>query len=1176
LTRIFLSHSSGNNPEAVALRDWLIAEGWDDLFLDLDPSRGIAAGERWERRLYEAANRCEAVLFLVSRAWLQSEWCLREFRLAQKLNKRSFGILVEPIPVRELPAELTANWQLVDLAQGADHRIFRAVLPDGTESHITFSVSGLARLKAGLTRAGLDARFFQWPPESDPDRPPYRGMRPLEAEDAGIFFGREAPTIEALDRLRGLSEAAPPRFMVILGASGAGKSSFLRAGLLPRLQRDDQRYLPLPIIRPERAALTGESGLIRSLEAAVKVAGLRQTRAEVRAAVESGATTVTTLLVALAEKARASGGTNEGQLNPRRIVVAIDQAEELFLAEGVAEADGFLRLVGDLATDPKSNLIVIATIRSDAYERLQTAPALDGVRQETLSLPPLPRGAYQIVIEGPAARLAETRRSLKIEPALTAALLADVEQGGAKDALPLLAFTLERLFLEHGGDGDLRFSEYRDIGGIKGSIDAAVDGALRAADANPSVPKDRAAREALLRRALIPWLAGIDPETGAPRRRIARLSEIPEEARPLVAHLISARLLATDRNPDTGETTVEPAHEALLRQWGLLQGWLEEDFAVLSTLEAVKRAARDWEANARSPDWLAHTAGRLDDAEALLARDNFAGVLDPTDRAYLAAARATDTSRRNRELEEARKLAAEKEKVARRTQIAGGVVGVVAVIAVGAALFGFYQARRADQQAAFAIEQANIAEQEKARAEKNFVAAKQAVNSLIFDIAQGLRNVTGMRVESIRKVLDTVRTTVDRLAETTPDDPELGRSRYAMFAEFVDTYLAAGDVQAALDAADQSYSIARRLAEADAGNSEAQRDLSMSLVKVGDAKLQAGDRAGALDAYEESLAIRQKLVEVDPGNAATQRDVSVSLEKLGNVKLLAGDWEGALAAYEESLATDRGLADADPRNAQAQRDLSVSLNKLGDVKLQAGDSAGALAAYDESLALRRRLAETDPGNAQAQRDVAGSLERLGDVKLQIGDRAGALAAYDESLAIRRGLADSDSGNAEMHRDVLVSLVKISDTKLQAGDPAGAMIALEEGLSIARWLVEADPGNAEAQRDLSLSLNRIGDVKLQLGDRAAALAAYDESLAIHRKLAQVDPGNAEAQIGVVVSLTKMAEVSGDPGPLYQEALAILRALDAEGRLTIQQQGWITIVEDRLAALPSNEDQENAKR
>ena len=208
-------------------------------------------------------------------------------------------------------------------------------------------------------------------------------MRPLEAEDAGIFFGREAPTIEALDRLRGLSEAAPPRFLVILGASGAGKSSFLRAGLLPRLARDDRDFLPLPIVRPERAALSGETGLIRSLDAAVKAAGLRQTRAEVKAAVESGAAAVAALLAALAEKVRAPAGANEAQPHPPRIVLAIDQAEELFLAEGAAEAEAFLRLVRDLATDPASNLIVIATIRSDAYERLQTAPALEGVRQET-------------------------------------------------------------------------------------------------------------------------------------------------------------------------------------------------------------------------------------------------------------------------------------------------------------------------------------------------------------------------------------------------------------------------------------------------------------------------------------------------------------------------------------------------------------------------------------------------------------------------------------------------------------------------------------------------------------------------------------------------------------------------------------------------------------------------
>ena len=104
MSRIFLSHSSSNNAQAVALRDWLSDNGWkDEIFLDLDPQRGIAAGERWERALNEAANRCEAVLFLVSKAWLGSGWCLKEFNLAHKLNKRLFGVLIEELLVADLP-----------------------------------------------------------------------------------------------------------------------------------------------------------------------------------------------------------------------------------------------------------------------------------------------------------------------------------------------------------------------------------------------------------------------------------------------------------------------------------------------------------------------------------------------------------------------------------------------------------------------------------------------------------------------------------------------------------------------------------------------------------------------------------------------------------------------------------------------------------------------------------------------------------------------------------------------------------------------------------------------------------------------------------------------------------------------------------------------------------------
>jgi ABC-type multidrug transport system ATPase subunit len=90
----------------------------------------------------------------------------------------------------------------------------------------------------------------------------------MEAEDAGIFYGREAATIAVLDQLRGLAEMSPPRLLAILGASGAGKSSFMRAGLIPRLRRDSHHFLVLPIMRPQRAAISGETGFVASLAAA--------------------------------------------------------------------------------------------------------------------------------------------------------------------------------------------------------------------------------------------------------------------------------------------------------------------------------------------------------------------------------------------------------------------------------------------------------------------------------------------------------------------------------------------------------------------------------------------------------------------------------------------------------------------------------------------------------------------------------------------------------------------------------------------------------------------------------------------------------------------------------------------------------------------------------------------
>jgi len=654
VSRIFLSHSSANNAEAIAIRDWMIAHGWDDLFLDLDPERGLKAGERWQEALKRAAEHCEMVVFLVSPVWAASKWCLAEFLLAKSLNKRVFAVIVEPTSFSELPTEMTAEWQITDLTTGVRDYHATVTLPGGKTTDVALGTEGLDRLRIGLVQSGLDPKHFPWPPANDPDRPPYRGLLPLEADDAGILFGREAAVIDALDRLRGLREAPPPRLLVILGASGSGKSSFLRAGLLPRLARDDRQFLALPIIRPERVAISGETGLLRALEGVFRTANLSVARADLRAAIDGGATKLRPLLSMLAQKATPAAADTTVTPKAPTLVLSIDQGEELFLAEGQQEAQPFLALLRDLVTPEAPAVIALFTIRSDNYERLQLAKELEGVRQQALSLPPMPKGSYAEVIKGPAQRLEGTPRALRIDDEVVDALLADSEAGGAKDALPLLAFTLERLYGEYGATGHLKLEHYEKLGRIEGSIEAAVDRVFRAADADPKVPKDRQGRLALLRHGLIPWLAGIDPDTGAPRRRVARLSEIPAEARPLIDLLVEQRLLSTDVATGTKETTIEPAHEALLRQWSLLRGWLKEDAALLTVLDGIKREARDWAANGKATSWLAHTGERLRAAERLLGRPDLAANLEPTDKDYVAccqrAEQAAQTAARQRVL----------------------------------------------------------------------------------------------------------------------------------------------------------------------------------------------------------------------------------------------------------------------------------------------------------------------------------------------------------------------------------------------------------------------------------------------------------------------------------------------------------------------------------------------
>ena len=214
--------------------------------------------------------------------------------------------------------------------------------------------------------------------------------------------------------------------------------------------------------------------------------------------------------------------------------------------------------------------------------------------------------------------------------------------------------------------------------------------------------------------------------------------------------------------------------------------------------------------------------------------------------------------------------------------------------------------------AVFAGWQWYVAEEQKKIAVRNFDAAKNAIdglNGLIYNVAQGLQNVVGMRVDAVKNTLGAVSGTIDALDKSAPDDAELKLSRARMLANFVDAYLAAGALKDAEGAANDGLAAAQAVVAKQPDNRDAQRALAVSLYKLGDVRLKAGDAVGALQSYQQSLDTARTLAEGDR-EGASQRLLWVTLQKIGDAKLAAKDLTGALAASEEGLSLAKARATA--------------------------------------------------------------------------------------------------------------------------------------------------------------------------------------------------------------------------------------------------------------------------
>ncbi|MBC7814947.1 MAG: protein kinase, partial [Burkholderiales bacterium] len=402
-----------------------------------------------------------------------------------------------------------------------------------------------------------------------PDNP-YKGLHPFQTADFNDFFGREK-LVEKL--IRRMGESGPEivtRFLAIIGPSGSGKSSVVRAGLIPALWRGDisgsEKWFIVDMLPGARPLDELEVALTRVATTPIAAGSLREHLSRDKYGLLRAANLILP---------NASDGSE--------LVLVLDQFEEVFtLLDDEAARAHFLSLIYTAAAEPRSRVRVVITMRADFYDRPLNYPDFgELVRSRMETVLPLGANALERAIKGPAERVGVT-----FEDGLVARIVDEMHyQPGA---LPLLQYALTELFERRKGRL-LTHEVYQSIGGAVGALAQRADDLYQEFS-----PEGQAAIHQMFLR-----LVTIGEGTEDTRRRVRR-SELlalvadPDVMDDVIDTFVEYRLLSLDNDPITRAPIVEVAHEAILREWERLGVWLNESRGEIQLERQLDHAAVDW------------------------------------------------------------------------------------------------------------------------------------------------------------------------------------------------------------------------------------------------------------------------------------------------------------------------------------------------------------------------------------------------------------------------------------------------------------------------------------------------------------------------------------------------------------------------------------------------------
>jgi hypothetical protein len=561
---------------------------------------------------------------------------------------------------------LTGDYEAV---RGALPATARTVLDRGTDRDPLRRYSSAAVFGQALTEA-LGVAPTELLDDSAIENP-YKGLRAFAAADAADFFGRERLVQRLVARLG--EPGIRGRFIAVVGPSGSGKSSVVRAGLVPALAAG-----ALPMSQDWfRVEMTPAPHPFEELEAALS-----------RVAIEAPPSMLDIVLAPGGVRRAVERVLPDGR---DQLLVVIDQFEELFTQVDEETANRFIDELVGLVTAPRGRTRVVITLRADFYDRpLRHRGLGELLRDGTEVITPMSIEELEAAITGPAAKV-----GVNVDSLVVAEMVGEiVDRPGA---LPLMQYALTELF-DARVARTITIGAYRAGGGVSRTLAKRADSLL--SSLGPEAAET-------VRHVFLRLVSLDDDSTSVPTRRRTLVAEVEElDQRGRVQRVLDTfgrhRLLSFDRDPVTRGPTVEISHEALLTEWTKLRGWIEASRDDLRTHRHLALEMNAWLAADKSGDYLLQ-GGRLDSIAAWSQTTTMG--LRPPEREFLdasAAARAED--QQVRQVEHRRTTDAERRARRRSRQL--WIAALTAALVAALAVFAWVQRQDArDSQAELASTQ---------------------------------------------------------------------------------------------------------------------------------------------------------------------------------------------------------------------------------------------------------------------------------------------------------------------------------------------------------------------------------------------------------------------------------------------------------------------------------------